>query len=96
MVPNDAYWDALLKLCWSNVKVSKAGGEKSAKIMEDTQQYLKQLYITYPQPGGAKWGPKFDQLRQEIIPDWTPPTFTDIPTTQPATRPTTQPVAGKV
>jgi len=96
MVPNDGYWDALLKLCWSNVKVSKVGGEKSAKIMEDTQQYLKQLYITYPQPGGAKWGPKFDLLRQEIIPDWTPPTFTDIPTTQPATRPATQPVAGKV
>ncbi|HEV8379701.1 MAG TPA: hypothetical protein VGP99_12685, partial [Tepidisphaeraceae bacterium] len=96
MVPNDAYWDALLKLCWSNVKVAKSGGERSAKLMEDTQQYLKQLYITYPQPGGAKWGPKFDVLRQEILPDWTPPTFTDIPTTGPSTRPATQPVAGKV
>ncbi|HEV8607661.1 MAG TPA: hypothetical protein VGQ99_20160 [Tepidisphaeraceae bacterium] len=96
MVPNDAYWDALLKLCWSNVRVAKAGGDKSAKTLEDTQQYLKQLYITYPQPGGAKWGPKFDALRQEILPDWTPPTFTDLPTSQPATRPATQPVAGKV
>lgn len=91
MVPNDAYWDALLKLCWSNVKVARAGGDRSAKILEDTQQYLKQLYITYPQPGGAKWGPKFDALRTEILPDWTPPTFTD----EPATRPATQPVAGK-
>src|SRR5256885_8664683 len=42
MVPNDAYWDALLKLCWSNVKVARAGGERSSKILEDTQQYLKQ------------------------------------------------------
>src|SRR2546421_4622749 len=74
MVPNDAYWDALLKLLWSNIKVAKAGGERSAKLVEDTQQYLKQLYITYPQPGGAKWGPRFDALRQEILPDWTPPT----------------------
>jgi hypothetical protein len=87
MVPNDAYWDALLKLCWSNVKVAKAGAANATKIMEDTQQYVKQLYITYPQPGGAKWGPKFDALRQEILPDWTPPTFTDSPMTQPATQP---------
>jgi hypothetical protein len=92
MVPNDAYWDALHKLLWSNVKVAKAGGDRSAKLIEDTQQYLKQLYITYPQPGGPKWGPRFDAMRQEILPDWTPPTFSDVP----ATRPATQPVAGKV
>jgi len=95
MVPNDAYWDALIKLLSSNVKISRAGGEKSAKLMEDTQQYLKQLYITYPQPGGAKWGPRFDALRLEVLPDWTPPTFSDVPGASPATRPATQPVAGK-
>src|SRR5437870_8268387 len=41
------YTTLFRSLCWSNVKVARAGGERAAKIMEDTQQSLKQLYITY-------------------------------------------------
>lgn len=80
VVDNDSYWEATLKYIRSNLKL--AGDD--ASIVDAQKRYLKQHYIRNPHVGGKKWGPDFDQLRRELIPDFDPAA---IPASQPATRP---------
>ena len=72
----------------ANVELAnaKAPGYDHAKLLEETQLKLKQLYIQWGEPGGPRFANRFNELRQQVLPDWTPPTFsrTDDPaTTQP-------------
>jgi hypothetical protein len=77
LTENVQYWDAMHKLLHSNVQLAnaKAPGYDHAKLLEETQLKLKQLYIQWGEPGGPKFVGRFDALRQQILPDWTPPTF---------------------
>ncbi len=71
---NPQYWEATYKLYRGNVERAKdPATSNAAKIMEDTRSGLKLLYIREGDGvGGAKWRPQFEQLRKEIIPDFTP------------------------
>lgn len=85
MVDNDSYWDAMYRLLRCNVELAKARAEgyEPEKLTEETQLKLKQLYIQWGEPGGARWGPKFDELRKEILPGWEVPEIGESePTTQ--------------
>ena len=88
LVDNVQYWDAMHKLLKSNVELAnaKAPGYDHAKLLEETQLKLKQLYIQWGEPGGPRFAARFDELRRQILPDWTPPTFpqeADASTTRP-------------
>jgi hypothetical protein len=92
MRPNHQYWKAMYQLLRGNAELCKrtAAGFGPA-VLEDTKTKLMQLYITWGEPGGARWTPKFDALRQEILPGWTAPPLVALPSaTQPAA---TQPAA---
>jgi tetratricopeptide (TPR) repeat protein len=75
MVDNNQYWDAMYRLLRCNVALANAGaaGYDAAKLMEETKLKLKQLYIQWGTPGGARWGEKFDVLRKEIMAEWEAP-----------------------
>ncbi|HEX2970861.1 MAG TPA: hypothetical protein VHP11_00920, partial [Tepidisphaeraceae bacterium] len=75
LIDNHQYWEAMHRLLRCNVAMAnaKTPGYDHAKLLEETRLKLKQLYIQWGQPGGARWSPKFESLRQEILPDWTPP-----------------------
>lgn len=81
--PNNMYWEAMYKLLRSNIELSKAKDAGSNQLVEDTTLKLKQLYVQWGQPGGPRWSAKLDALRQEILPDWTPPPLTETLTTKP-------------
>ncbi len=85
---NDSYWGATLKLMWCDVKLveQKAPGYDE-KTLDETRTYLKRLYIQWGEPGGPKWAPEFDKLREALLPGWTPPPLEDAPATQPAAVP---------
>ena len=76
LVDNNQYWDAMQRLLRCNVALAaaKAPGYDHARLMEETALKLTQLYIQWGQPGGPRWAGKFDALRQEVIPDWSPTT----------------------
>ena len=75
-VDNDAYWEAVLKLVRSNLKL---GAD-----VEEQKTFLKSLYIRWgDHVGGNKWKEQFDQLKSELIPDFAPPKL-DASTTQPS------------
>lgn len=88
-VENDKYWEATLKLLRSNVALA---GDAESEAKTQSENYLKQLYIRWgDQVGGKKWGPEFQKLRQELIPDFDPDADVDA---TPAPAPTsTQPQA---
>ena len=63
---NDAYWEAVLKLIRSNLKL---GADVDAQ-----KTFLKNLYIRWgDHVGGKKWKDEFDKLKTELIPDFNPP-----------------------
>ena len=65
-VDNDAYWEAVLKLIRSNLKL---GADPEAQ-----KTFLKSQYIRWgDHVGGKKWKDEFDKLKNELIPDFTPP-----------------------
>jgi hypothetical protein len=67
-IDNDAYWEAVLKLIRSNLKLNAD---------PDSQKtYLKSLYIRWgDHVGGKKWKEDFAKLKTELIPDFTPPSL---------------------
>lgn len=68
---NDRYWEATLKLLQSNVQLAKAEG--NAGVRDETTAALKRLYIQWgDQTGGTRYHQAFDQLRQELAPDFNP------------------------
>ncbi len=85
---NDSYWGATLKLMWCDVKlVEQKAPEYDEKTLEETRTYLKRLYIQWGEPGGPKWAPEFDKLKDALLPGWVPPPLEDAPSTQPVTKP---------
>jgi hypothetical protein len=73
---NDAYWEAVLKLIRSNLKLNAD--------VEAQKTFLKNLYIRWgDHVGGKKWTGDFEKLRLELIPDFNPPQLDDA-TTKPA------------
>ncbi|MGB7158243.1 MAG: hypothetical protein WBD40_09275 [Tepidisphaeraceae bacterium] len=107
-IENDKYWEATLKLLRSNVALAgeaqsgstgspQAGstGSPQAEAKTQSENYLKQLYVRWGDGvGGKKWGPDFQKLRQELIPNFDPNADPDA-TTAPAatTAPETAPEA---
>jgi hypothetical protein len=82
---NDLYWEVMYKMLRSTAELIKqqAAGYDQA-MAESTHAQLKRLYIIYQnEPGGPKWLPHFEKLRQEMLPDWTPP-VPDASATRPA------------
>jgi hypothetical protein len=96
-IENDQYWEATLKLMKSNLALAaaNAGDAQAQAAKTETVNYLKQLYIRWGRSiGGAKWSPQFEQLRQQLIPDFDPdslPTAATEPATSPAATPATPP-----
>lgn len=72
LVDNNQYWDAMYRLLAANVALAPTRAD-GGRLMDDTRLKLKQLYIQWGRPGGTRWAPKFDELRRQILPDWTPP-----------------------
>jgi hypothetical protein len=93
VVENDKYWEATLKLLKSNVALA---GDGQTDARTASENYLKQLYIRWgDQVGGKKWGPDFQKLRKELIPNFDPnaePDTTPAPASTP-TAPEAQPEA---
>jgi len=85
-VPNRQYWEIMYKLLRSVAELCKARAAGfDERALEDVKTKLKQLYIVHGlEPGGPVWGPRFDELRRELMPDWTPPAPGQTPATQPA------------
>ena len=85
---NEVYWETMYKMLRSTAELlkQKAPGFDDA-VMQSTQDQLKRLYILWQnEPGGPKWQPEFEKLRQDILPDWTPPAPASSSTTQPTTQ----------
>jgi hypothetical protein len=75
-IDNDAYWEAVLKLIRSNLKL---GADPDSQRV-----FLKNLYIRWgDHVGGVKWKDEFAKLKSELIPDFQPPKL-DASTTAPA------------
>jgi hypothetical protein len=75
-VDNDAYWEAVLKLICSNVKLNAD--------IDAQKTFLKSLYVRWgDRVGGKKWRDEFNKLKSELIPDFVPPKL-DLSTTAPA------------
>jgi tetratricopeptide (TPR) repeat protein len=75
LVDNDSYWDAMYRLLRCNVELAKAkaAGYDAEKLVEETGLKLKQLYIQWGEPGGARWAGKFEELRKQVLPGWVAP-----------------------
>jgi hypothetical protein len=68
-IDNDQYWEALYKLMRADVNLAKAGDPDTK--LQPVQQFLESQYILWQDKvGGTKWHEAFEQLRQEIIPDF--------------------------
>lgn len=73
---NDQYWEASYKLISCMHTLAKSGDPNTTDAQ--VEQSLKILYlIWHGGTGGPKWHGKFEQLRQEILPDWTVPSAGD-------------------
>ena len=76
-VDNDAYWEAVLKLIRSNLKL---GADAEAQ-----KTFLKNLYVRWgDHVGGKKWKGEYDKLKAELIPDFTVPKLDVSTTTNPS------------
>jgi tetratricopeptide (TPR) repeat protein len=80
VVQNDTYWEATYDLYASNVGAAKGPDDA---VLAPTKQGLKNLLIRDGIP--PKWQDPFDDLRKQIIPDFSVAALSDAPTTQPAT-----------
>jgi len=91
VVENDKYWEATLKLLRSNVALA---GDGQSETKTQSENYMKQLLVRWgDQVGGKKWGPEFQKLRQQLIPNFDPNAEpTEASTTQPSPA-TTEPQA---
>ena len=71
---NPQYWEATYKLYRSNLQMARdPGNPNGAKLLEETANGLKRLYIREGEGvGGEKWQAQFEQFRRELIPDWKP------------------------
>ena len=71
---NPQYWEATYKLYRGNVERAKDPATSNArKLTEDTRSGLKLLYIREGDGvGGQRWRQQFEELRKEIIPEFTP------------------------
>jgi hypothetical protein len=68
---NDQYWEANLKLLRCNFNINDPADVARSKT------YLKTLYIrSGADIGGKKWHAEFEQLRNEVIPDFDPDKLT--------------------
>jgi hypothetical protein len=69
---NDQYWEATFKLLDCMYALARSGD--AGTPMLQVQQSLKVLYLIWRDgTGGPKWHAKFEALRKEVLPDWTPP-----------------------
>jgi hypothetical protein len=69
---NDQYWEAAYKLldCMHTLAGQGDPGTTNAQVA----QSLKVLYLIWrDETGGPKYHEKFEALRKEILPNWTPP-----------------------
>ena len=70
---NDQYWEATYKLLDCMNTLAKSGDPQTP--MSQVEQSLKVLYLIWRDgTGGPKWHAKFEALRKQVLPDWTPPT----------------------
>jgi hypothetical protein len=70
---NDQYWEATYKLLDCMTQLANANNPQTP--ISQVQQSLKVLYLIWRDgTGGPKWHAKFESLRKEVLPDWTPPT----------------------
>jgi hypothetical protein len=77
---NDAYWQAMYELLRSNVELAKTDKSAAAALLE-TQRQLRFLYVRSGNAvGGRKWHAQFEQLRQQIIPDFKLQSLSTAPT----------------
>lgn len=91
VVENETYWEVLYKLMYSNAELAKANTDK--KLAADTTSFLMREYIKWgDKVGGKVWRDKFEDLRNQLAPGWTP--TTESPAT-PSTQPAGTPVAEK-
>jgi hypothetical protein len=71
---SDAFWEATVKLYDCNYQLFLAKDPVAVKNIDQTKIGLKGLYIINGADGiPAKWRNAFDDLRQRMMPDWTPP-----------------------
>ncbi len=68
-VDNDDYWEAIYKFVRSNVALDNN--------VNEMKTFLKRQYVTWgDRVGGTKWRVQFEQLRQELVPEFDPETAT--------------------
>jgi hypothetical protein len=83
---NPVYWEAMYK--WLKGKAQILKGDPNNADAKSAVQTLKNLYITHRERlGGENWKKQFEELRQELIPDF------KLEELGPTTAPTTVPVA---
>jgi len=64
---NDAYWGAMLRLLWCNLRLTEAGAEGfGPQVLQESKRKLDQLYIIYGEPGGPRWAPQYDELNAAL------------------------------
>jgi tetratricopeptide (TPR) repeat protein len=69
---NDQYWEAAYKLLDCMHTLANQGDKSTT--LADVQKSLKVLYLIWrDETGGGKYHDKFEAMRKEILPDWTPP-----------------------
>lgn len=88
LVYNEVYWEVNYKLLETNLEIAKKlqGGNAAdaEKMKQDAILRLKNLFISFKEPGGPRWSPKLETMLRELDPTWTPP---KEPASQPATQP---------
>ncbi len=69
---NDQYWEAAYKLLECMHTLAKSGDTDTTDVQ--VGQSLKVLFLIWrDETGGTKYHEKFEVLRQEVLPNWTPP-----------------------
>ncbi|HEX4056556.1 MAG TPA: hypothetical protein VHX86_20020 [Tepidisphaeraceae bacterium] len=69
---NDQYWEAAYKLLDCMHTLAKSGDPNTTDAQ--VGQSLKVLFLIWrDETGGPKYHEKFETLRKEVVPNWTPP-----------------------